>query len=209
MPHSFKRSQPTRVLKPKIIVACEDSKSGRSYIRRIEQVHRSAAVHFEILQHEGTDPRTVVGQLAERIKSDRKQQAWINGKDEAWALFDGDEHRQTEGQRSNWNAAIQQARDLNIGLAVVNPSLEFWYLLHFQNQRSPLTRQQALAQLKNYHPNYEKNLAMYDDLRDKTEDAIQRARELLKIAQENEVDAFDNPCCCGLADLVERLVKLK
>lgn len=206
---SFKRTQPTLSLKPKIIIACEDSKSSRFYLKRIKEVHRLASVQFEILEHEGTDPKTIVGQLATRIRLERKQQAWANDQDEAWAIFDGDEHQTTVGDRENWNAAIQQARDLKIRLGIINPSVEFWYLLHFQPQNTPLSRTEAMRILKQHYPKYDKSLSMYDDLEDLTMDAINRARTLLIQAQNNEIHEHANPCCAGFAELIERLINLK
>lgn len=209
MSRRFRRSQPTLSLLPKIIVACEDSKSSRFYLKKIQQVHQLTSVDFIILDHRGTDPKTVVGQVAERIRSERKQEAWVADKDEGWAIFDGDEHQQTEGERENWNAATQQANALGIQLGITNPSVEFWYLLHFQQQGVPLSRQKALDALKRHYPKYDKSLSMYEDLKDKTDIAVQRAQSLLLAAQQNGVDPHDNPCCAGFAKLVERLINLR
>lgn len=208
MASSFQRPHRQRTIKPRVVIACEGKKTEHCYFTDINRIERLTSVEVVLLPHEGTDPRTVVGQVAEFIKREKRGQSWTK-EDRAWAVFDGDEHRQDAQQLQNWHAAIDQADALKIGLAVSNPSFEFWYLLHFREHFNYLTRDQAKQLLKDYLPRYEKPDRLYPVLQPLTTEAIQRAEWLELQAQRNGIDRHENPCCGGVARLVKSLLDLK
>jgi hypothetical protein len=63
-------------------------------------------------------------------RQDAKSEKRWEHEDSAWAVFDGDEH--ITNTPANWHQAIQKAKSQKINLAITNPSIEFWYLIHFQ-----------------------------------------------------------------------------
>ena len=205
---SFQRPSPQKEPKPRVVIACEGEKTERGYFEDLNLSEKLTSVDVLLLEHRGTDPRSVVGQVAEFVKIERHLQGWRKD-DTAWAVFDGDEHRQTPGQLVNWNSAIQQARDLKINLAISNPSFEFWYLLHYQDQTRFLHRDQAMATLRNHLGQYEKHHRIYSSLQERTDHAIRRAKIIHDRAIRNDVDIYENPCCMGVAKLVEKLLSLR
>ena len=56
--------------------------------------------------------------------------------DEIWCIFDIDAH-------PNVREAIQKARDHGIRLAISNPCIELWFILHFEDQTAYLSRHDA------------------------------------------------------------------
>ena len=58
--------------------------------------------------------------------------------DQIWCVFDRDEH-------PNFAEAIALAHDHGINLAISNPCLELWFVLHFEDQTAHLERGEAQA----------------------------------------------------------------
>ena len=56
--------------------------------------------------------------------------------DQIWCVFDRDEH-------PNFTEAVSLAHDHGINLAVSNPCLELWFLLHFEDQTAHIERGEA------------------------------------------------------------------
>lgn len=140
-------------------------------------------------------------------KKRKRNQAWTEG-DSAWAVFDGDEH--IEQSLDNWRNAIDRARKQNIQLAITNPCLEFWYLIHFRDHFAQITRDRVINLLVKHIPNYDKSMCLYPEpLKPLTEQAIQRAERIAAQIQWDELDEHSNPCCSGLPNLVQSLLKLE
>ena len=61
--------------------------------------------------------------------------------DEIWCVFDIDEH-------ANVRTAISNAKDSGIEVAVSNPCVELWLLLHVEDQTAFISRRDAQRQVK-------------------------------------------------------------
>ncbi len=87
-------------------------------------------------------------------------------------MFDIDAH-------PNVREAIQKAEDNGIHLAISNPCIELWFILHFEDQTSYISRHKAQSKSAELL-RCEKNLSReaMDLLYSLFEDASQRAREL-------------------------------
>lgn len=75
----------------------------------------------------------------------------------------------------------------NCILLVSNPCIELWFLLHYKNQTSQVDSKYCIKELNNRNRKYSKGLIdtkLYDKLKDKYKDAIERAKKLPK---------FNNP----------------
>jgi RloB-like protein len=191
----------------KILIAYEGMGTEKGYFNAIRQYLRLQTTRVILAPHTGTDPYTIVKQTISLREEQISDEAWIEG-DSAWAIFDGDEHIHNDLQR--WNNALQTAARKKINLAISNPCFEFWYLIHFQDHSANLNNKQAESSLKIHIPNYEKSKTLYPEpLGPLTQDAIQRARQLMKRCQSNGWDEHSNPCCYGVAELVEILLKLQ
>jgi len=201
----FQRPSHPRTIGRKIIIACEGRATEPGYFKAIRRDLSLPTLRVAIVEHAGTDPRTVVQQAINAVVAEKGKKAWLK-KDQAWAVFDGDEHRLTI--RDNWNDAIQLANANNIELAISNPSFEFWYLLHFEEHRAHITRQQALKKLARHIKDYEKSHCVYPvPLKLVTEEALARAEELQRLAELNGCEPFSNPST-RVSALLREILKL-
>ena len=204
---SLKRNTPTKIVGKKILIACEGKHTEPKYFNAIRQDLRLTTVQVYVLPHDGTDPLSVVNKVLEE-RQDRKGDKTWEKEDSAWAVFDGDEH--IENNPANWHQAVQKAKSQKVNLAITNPSIEFWYLIHFQDHYPNISRDKAKEYLKRHIPNYDKSICYYSDrLKQKTEEAIYRANNLERNAKQNELPEYANPCCNGISQLVQRLLDLR
>ena len=203
---SFKRNIPKKEVAKKILIACEGKYTEPLYLKAIKQDLRLSTVKITILPHDGTDPLSVVNKVLDKRQEVKREGTWEK-EDLAWAVFDGDEHIQKDP--NNWHQAIQKAKKENIRLAITNPSIEFWYLIHFQERSSNISQDKAKNHLKQHIPNYDKSGCYYPEpLKKFNQEAIARAKKLDDLAKQNKLPEHSNPCCSGISQLVEMLLKL-
>ena len=204
---SFKRTTPKKTVGKKILIACEGKQTEPNYFNAIRQDLRITTVQVLILPHDGTDPLSVVNTVLEARKDRKREKTWFDDQDSAWAVFDGDEH--IANNRPNWCQAIQIAKSQKINLAITNPSIEFWYLIHFQDHSATIARDKAKERLKQHIPDYDKARCYYQkELKVRTKDAIKNANKLDELAKRDSLPEYSNPCCSGISQLVEMLLKL-
>jgi hypothetical protein len=188
----FRRPERNLTVGPKVLIACEGKRTEPGYFHAIRITRRLSERQVVIVPHEGTDPPTIVRAVEEQRAELRRERRWDDEVDTAWAVFDDDDH-QTH-RPAQWNDALQRARDRNIRLVVSNPCFELWYLLHFQDQNGALTRQTAVQLLRQHVLEYEKATVLFPDpLQERTEQACQRAQQLLGRAARDELGDFSNP----------------
>lgn len=210
MPRQLNRRSPTRNVGKIILIACEGSKTEKIYFESLKKDLRLPTLTIRevtVLPHQNrTDPRSIIERLIEERQQMRNEQRWSQ-KDEAWAVFDGDEH--IEKSLDKWNSAISRAKSQKINLAITNPCFELWYLIHFQDNLSQTTRDKIIKLLGKHIKNYDKSMCLYPEpLKPLTETAIQRANKIAKQIEANELDEYSNPCCSGLSKLISSLLNL-
>ena len=99
---------------PRILIVCEDSKSGRIYLQEANQHFRSS-VRIAVVHSGYTDPRGIV-RYASRLRRTYEQIV---------CAIDRDEH-------PNFDEAVQLAATLpNVSVCASYPAFEYWLLLHF------------------------------------------------------------------------------
>lgn len=98
-----------------------------------------------------------------------------------WCVFDRDD---------NTNAMLSKARQTAIKegyqIAFSNPSFEVWFLLHFNNQTTPVENCEAAIKLlkkKGRLEQYEKNKDVYEQLKPLQDAAINRAKKRVSMLQ--------------------------
>ena len=203
---AFQRPSRRRLIGRRILISCEGEETEHKYFEDIRKSLRMEPNKIIVLEPEASDPLSVVRQVLDE-RDYRKQDKEWDEDDMAWAVFDGDEHK--ANNINNWQEALQLAQVNNIYLAVSNPSFEYWYLLHYQDQNSSLTRQQAVRLLKVHLPDYEKSQVLYQkELQPLTKAAIQRARQVTHLAEGNALKSFTNPCT-HVCELVEIILSLE
>jgi RloB-like protein len=121
-PTSFSRAKPQLKPQPTVLILCEDSKSGKTYLEDASK-HFRAHTKVEIAHSGYTDPKGIVNTAI-------KRQAKF---DEVFCVIDRDTH-------PSFNEAIQLANaHQKITLIKSYPCFEFWLLLHFGSTRKPYT----------------------------------------------------------------------
>ncbi|MCB9738907.1 MAG: RloB domain-containing protein [Deltaproteobacteria bacterium] len=206
---SFQRPVASRRPRSKVVLACEGRKTEPANFRAVKSYLRDAALNIRILRHDTTDPLRIVEQVVDHVDDLRTQRRWTKG-DAAFAILDGDEHWQSEAQRRRWDDAVRLAQRRDIQLAISNPSFELWYLLHFVEQRAPLTAKQAIHALRQHLAAYDKAKGYFRELHidpttPLTEVAIARAAALQPDPGAVGLARWPNPST-GVAQVVRLLL---
>ncbi len=96
-----------------------------------------------------TSARARRQQAAEDAKRERDDNLRY---DQVWCVFDRDEH-------PKFAEAIKFAEDHGLDLAVSNPCVELWLLLHFRDNPGAQHRDDIARMLRKYVPAYDKSVA--------------------------------------------------
>lgn len=89
----------------------------------------------------------------------------------AWIVMDRDHWKESDiRQILDW-----AKRGENRGLALSNPCFEFWLLMHFRSHCDVSDANDCGRKLKNYLPNYDKNLSEPKMLAKLTKEALESA----------------------------------
>ena len=119
-------------------------------------------------------PLSLVERAVSTRKAELRDQKRGRGRahDEVWCVFDVDSH-------PNMREAVQKAEDNGICLAISNPCIELWFILHFEDQTAHISRHKAQsrsAELLGCKKNLSREAV--DLLYSRFDDASQRARDL-------------------------------
>ena len=125
-----------------ILVFAEGEVTERDYLngwRRETLGH----VAIELSPVSGSAPLTLVEHAVaakkEAERAERKQRGVAY--DSVWCLFDVDDH-------PNLPEAQRLATEHGISLAITNPCIELWFLLHFRDQTAHIERKAAISAAK-------------------------------------------------------------
>ena len=201
-PRGFARRPPKREEGSKVIIVCEGSKTEKNYFEAIRKDLRLTTVQIAVYHPNGTNPRLIVDSARQKRQEQINDKTWNGQKDTAWAVYDGVEH--FNNNSADWHEAINIARDHKINLAITNPSFEFYYLLHFQDQTGWLERDAVKKLLTDkWITDYDKGAVYYPVLLKKlTGAAAARAQKLARYAEENNLELHKCLCAAGVANLV-------
>jgi len=114
----------------RILIVCEGEKTEPNYFRGFPIKPET------VVDIRGIGSNTVC-LVREAIKL-KKQTKY----DQIWCVFDKDDF-----SISNFNKALQVARENGIMVAYSNEAFELWYVLHFEYLNSGITRQQYITKL--------------------------------------------------------------
>ena len=140
--------------KPIILVVSEGEVTEPEYLRGLQRACRNPRVTIEVAPEHG-DPKFLV-EHAKRYKERAQTQADREkddnlAYDSVWCVFDRDEH-------PRFGEAIEMARDNGIRLAISNPCIELWLLLHFRENPGAQLRVKIRAMLSKHVPTYDKHV---------------------------------------------------
>jgi hypothetical protein len=145
--------------KPTILVVSEGEVTEPEYLRGFQGACHNPRVTIEVAKEHGV-PKTLV-KIAKQYKEEAGNRA-AQEKDEnlafdsVWCVFDIDTH-------PDIGEAKEMARDNGIDVAISNPCIELWLLLHFQENPGAQLGSKLKAMLIKHVPNYDKHVdyAMY------------------------------------------------
>ena len=165
--------------RPIVLLVCEGTVTEPQYFQGLANSCRNPRVQIEISPRRGV-PKTLV-EIAKQLKNDSQTRAEKTrdrnlAYDSVWCVFDIDDH-------PNLPDAKQMARDNGIDLAISNPCIELWLLLHFREHPGMKHRIEVKAMMKDYILNYEKAVD-FRDYAHGCDQAIVRARRMDKAAVE-------------------------
>jgi len=191
-PDDFRRPSQNRSILPKVLIACEGSSTEPGYFKALKDDTSVTTVNILLVRHPGgTEPRRVVQAAIDAREELRAVPGrWLRG-DQAWAVFDGDEHIANDSR--SWQETLTLACKESVSLAVSNPCFELWYLVHFEDQFGHLTAAQATKKLGRHIQSYEKAAVLYPRLKDRMPDALRRADQMERNRQLNDYPPHHNP----------------
>jgi hypothetical protein len=131
-------AHPTR---RELLVFTEGAVTEETYLKYWHRRFRGS-VNVETHEFHGT-PAALVKRAAETKAANERAERKGRGRahDEVWCVFDVDEHPHLQ-------EAIGLATSRGIGLAISNPCIELWFLLHFSDQTAYIDRRAAQAGAK-------------------------------------------------------------
>ena len=170
----------------RILIVTEGSKTEPLYLEEIRAAYQLHSANVEVQPGQrGTAPIQVV-RYAQQLFEEGDLRKGIRPKsfDQVYAVFDRDDH-------DSYFKALTLAKSLNGKLrndekhsasfkAIASiPCFELWLLLHFEDLRAPIHRDEVMARLRRHIPGYEKGAGgAFSTTRDQLETAMQRAQAL-------------------------------
>lgn len=169
------RRPPTRQVNQTYLIVCEGDVTEKNYLTDLK-CHYRMPLTLRFIS--GCGPVTLVQKaVAEKRKK-------VRDFDRIWVVCDVDDHL-------NIPAAKVQARDNDIPMAISNPCIELWALLHFQDQNAYIHRIPLKEACKGHMPGYDKNLP-FDSLLSGLPMARKRA-EQLRLRHQRDETTGGNP----------------
>ena len=197
----------------RILIVSEGSKTEPNYFGEIREAHRLHTANVVVRPSElGTAPIQVVQYAKELFENgDRHRRIQARSFEQVFAVFDRDDHdsyfdalRLAESLDGTLkNDARQKIRFRAIASV---PSFELWLLLHYEDIRAPLHRDEVLRRLRHHFPDYIKGADnAFSTTRDRLAVATQRAEALAaRFTADNAPEPFT-----AIAALVKLLTTLR
>lgn len=118
-----------RIIRCSILIVCEGTKTEPNYFEAFATKRQGIIVYDIKVKGLGRGTKNVV-EKAINLKNK-------NNYDRVWAVFDKDAF-----PPKDFNEAINRGHQNNIEIAWSNEAFELWYLYHFQNVTTAMSRQQ-------------------------------------------------------------------
>lgn len=209
----LKRKQNQRASYDRILIVSEGSKTEPLYFKEIRTEYRLHTANVEVRPSElGTAPIQVV-QYAQDLfeKGDIHKAIQPRAFEQVYAVFDRDDHdsyfqalRLAESLHGKLRNDAKQTITFKAMASV--PSFELWLLLHFEDIKAPLHRDEVLSRLKKHIPHYEKGVGgVFAITRLTLTLATQRAQ---KLSEQFNADTTPEPYT-AIAELVQLLTQLR
>jgi hypothetical protein len=164
-----------------LLVVCEGT-TEQEYIDELSRHIGNPSVQIRFCRDRGSPDKII--ELAQH--EIRDQAANRNPRfDEVWCVFDRDSH-------DYFNGAIQTAIDRGYKLAVSNPCIELWLLVHHRQSPGQRHRDDVHDMLKRHDKGYKKHVR-FERYVNGIPSAVQIAHRMEVIANEDGERPFGNP----------------
>ena len=130
IPNQFKRQSQKRepkVIRCSILIVCEGTKTEPNYFKSFSAKQQGIIIYDVKVEGLGRSPKDVVKKAI-----DLKNK---NNYDRVWAVFDKDEFT-----AKDFNDAITMGNNSGVDVAWSNEAFELWYLYHFYNVITGVSR---------------------------------------------------------------------
>jgi len=184
--NQLKRKQNQRASYDRILIISEGSKTEPLYFKEIRKEFRLHTANIEIHPSDmGTDPLSVV-RYAKQIfeHGDRHKGILPRAFEHVFAVFDRDDHHSffealSLAQSLNRKLRNDNKQVVNFSAIASIPSFELWLLLHYEDIKHLLHRDEVIKRLKQYIQGYEKGLSgIFALTKDLIPTATKRAQQL-------------------------------
>lgn len=136
-------------------------------------------VNVDVVRYKKNDPLSLVDEAKHRVKQAKKDKIPY---DVVWLFFD---HDNSPGLQQ----AVDQAQQLGFKLAFTAISIEFWFILHFEDCGKAFSNgEECLKYLIRLWPKYHKTkINHFVDLGSRVELAVERAERLAKRNEHSKI----------------------
>lgn len=197
----------------RILIVSEGSKTEPNYFCEIRAAYRLHTANVEVRPGElGTAPIRVVQYAKELFENgDRHRHIPPRAFERVYVVFDRDDHdsyRDALSLAATLDGKLRNDNKQPIGFRAIAsvPNFELWLLLHYEDIRAPIHRDEVMRRLRRHFPGYEKGVAgAFATTRDQLDIATQRARALAE-----KFNAYSDPePYTAIVDLVLLLTTLR
>lgn len=186
----LKRKKASRAPYDRVLIVCEGTKTEPQYFTEIKSTHRLHTANVCIVpSHLGTSPRQVVEAALERFHQDPNY-------DRLFVVFDRDSHTNYHEALDLIDAKNRKIRNkdkvaVEVSAIVSNPCFELWLILHFEDLRHLISRQDAYTKIKQYIPDYNKSApGYYSKTKHLARTAIDRGEAFLSCSPRDDKECF-------------------
>jgi len=176
-----------------ILIVCEGAETEPNYFENLKDYLKLSTIQVKIKDRAGA-PITLVDearvQIEKRERETKEDRMNAHEFEAIWCVFDVE----NPNENQTFDRAVRVADQRNYHLAVSNPAFEYWYLLHFDpaTTRPFANGREVKTYLQRFIPDYHESMPIFNQLKDSTQKAIQRARSLLENHPQGD-QRFPNP----------------
>ncbi|MDR1422731.1 MAG: RloB family protein [Coriobacteriales bacterium] len=167
---SYKRRKAFREPGKRVLVVTEGTVTEPRYFDALLSKLQISTRSVVVYPSNGSDPITIVDTAICTLTRNRENHE--PAFDEAWLVFD------TEDQREHLSEALDKARAHKLNLAINAPSIEYWFLLHFEYTTKYMVKCREVEHELRKHCTYTKDGFDATLLIAKTDVALSNARRI-------------------------------
>lgn len=170
----IQRNRRNRRTKENILFEFEGkNKTEEIYFRNFQK--RGNPYNIKFAYGHDTDP---IGMIKSLINYMKREDINTENGDKIYCVFDADIDI---NKQKRIDEAIKLASVNGIEIIISIPCFELWYRLHYSyTSKMYFSNKEIINDLKSYIPNYEKNMNIYNIIKDKTNIAIENSKKLEK-----------------------------